>query len=385
MADGTRVLIVCGILALLCRTAAAEPFRYPEASHGKGQLRYEQGIPLVTLEGTPDEIGEQMGVLVLKPASGLLEQMDELLAAHGIEKVFPMLQKMGHVMLPQFPADHLAELEAAAEHSGWPRDLLIFANTIPDLRKLTACSALIVAPEKSTTGGPLFGRNLDTTPFLPLHEYTFVAVYRPTGKRAFAVVAYPGTIGCYSGMNDAGLALGDLTVNEAADGSLKFDPSGVPYTLAMRRVLEECETVDDTEPFIRSLRRTTMQNLAACDVAGGAVLEITTKSVIRRRGEAGICACTNHFRTRELAGGDRLQVCERFDTLEQSRQAERLSVADVISQLDAVHQGAATMQSMVFEPAALRLHLSIGEGPATSLPFRRFDLQPLLQAGQGRQ
>jgi isopenicillin-N N-acyltransferase like protein len=366
------------VLSLTFSTLAAEGFRFPESTYGKGQLRYHGSVPIVTLEGSPAEIGEQMGVLVLKPASELLtKKVDDLLEAHGLGKVFPLLMKTGNVMTPQFPADHLAELESMAKHSGWPRDLLVLANTIPDLRKLTSCSALIVSADKSSTGSPLFGRNLDTPPFLPLHEYTFVAVYRPKGKRAFAVVAYPGTIGCYSGMNDAGLALADLTVNESSDGSLSLNPFGVPYTLAMRRVLEECGTVDETEKLIRSLTRTTMQNLAVCDPKAGLVLEITTKTVVRRQGEDGICPCTNYFRTRELSGPEP-QACERYNRLEKSRIAGRLGVGDVIKQLDSVHQGRATLQSMVFEPGVLRLHLAIGEGPASSRPFREIDLKPLL-------
>lgn len=361
--------------------AAEEPFRYPEGTHGKGELRYQNGIPIVTLEGSPAEIGEQMGVLVLKPASGLRKKADDLLKVYGLEKMFPVLQKVGNVMRPQFPPDHLEELESAAKHSGWPRDLLILANTIPDLRKLTWCSALIVSPEKSETGAPLFGRNLDTTPFLPLHEYTFVAVYRPTGKRAFAVIAYPGTIGCYSGMNDAGLALADLTVSQAADNSQQLDTTGVPYTLAMRRVLEECGTVGDAEKLIRSMKRTTMQNMAACDRKIGVVLEITTKSVVPRRGKQGICACTNHFRTPELIGDEAPQSGGRFDLLEQARQLESLSVADVIKQLDQV-SGPRTLQSMVFEPATLKLHLSVGEGHASALPFKLIELKPLFAAKQ---
>jgi hypothetical protein len=175
-------------------------------------------------------------------------------------------------------------------------------------------------------------------------------------------------------MNEAGLAVADLTVYAAADGSSKFDPTGVPYTLVLRRVLEECGTVGEAERFIRAVRRTTMQNVAACDPKSGVVLEITTKAVVPRRGEGGVSSCTNHFRTKDLAGPKSEPKCERFDRLEKSRGAGRLAVKDVIKQLDAVNQGRATVQSMVFEPAVLKLHLAVGVGPASSLPFRLVDL-----------
>src|SRR5437764_1323359 len=122
----------------------------------------------------------------------------------------------------------------------------------------------------------------------------------PDGKRAFASVTYPGMLGCVSGINDAGLAVADLTVTDAADGSPKLDPGGVPYTLALRRVLEECATVEEAERLLRSLRRTVRQNVAVCDRTHGAVFEITPRTLAVRRPDEGVCACTNHFRTAGL-------------------------------------------------------------------------------------
>src|SRR5688572_14078951 len=48
---------------------AAELFRYPEATYEKGKLKYCDGIAVVIVQGSPTEIGEQMGTLVLKPAT----------------------------------------------------------------------------------------------------------------------------------------------------------------------------------------------------------------------------------------------------------------------------------------------------------------------------
>ena len=378
MIEKQRLSMSLGLLLLWVGVAgAAEPFRYPMGEHGKGKLKYHDGIPILHVQGSPAEIGEQIGALVLKPAAGLLKQKDELLEAFGLNTVFPVLMKTGNFMTSQFPPDHLKELEAMAKTSGWPRDLLVLANTIDDLKKLTSCSVLMVAQEKSATGGPLFGRNLDTPPFLPLHEYTFVAVYRPTGKRTFASVVYPGSIGCYSGINDAGLAIASLTTYSAEDGSIKFNPTGIPYTLAMRRILEECQTVEEAEKLIRSMTRTTMQNLAVCDKRHGVVFEITTRNLIVRHAQDGVCVCTNHFRSNELTGSDSPPRCVRYDTLNESRNFRRLTVTDVAKQLHAVNQGEATLQSMVFEPAALSLHLAIGKGPASALPMTSIRLEKL--------
>ena len=57
---------------------------------------------------------------------------------------------------------------------------------------------------------------------------------------------------------------------------------------------------------------------------------------------------------------------------------EQLSVAEVAKKMDEVNMGRMTVQTMVFEPAILVLHLSIGPGPTSAKPLRRLDLKPLL-------
>lgn len=358
---------------------AGEAFRYPEAKHGKGELRYIDGIPVLLAEGSPEEMGEQLGTLALKPARPLLEMTDGFIEKHGWKQIYSLVLKTGNVLLPRFPAHHRKELEAAAKASPWSRELLIFGSTISDMRRFMRCSTLIVEAPRSATGGPLFGRNLDWPPFKTIHEFTFVAVYRPTGKRAFASVTYPGLLGCSSGINDAGLAIASLDVTSSKDGSLPFNPLGTPTILALRRVLEECATVEEAEKLLRSMNLASMLNLAVCDKKHGVVFEITTKSVVVRPSVDGVSICTNHFRTEELATWTE---CRRYETLQQGAELKKHTVADIQKQMHAVNQGAATLQTMVFEPAALKLHLAFGKGPATRLPLRTLNLTKLFAKGK---
>ena len=180
-------------------------------------------------------------------------------------------------------------------------------------------------------------------------------------------------------MNDAGLALAELTVTTTADDSPALNLAGVPFTLALRRVLEECRTVEEAEKLLRSLPRTVRQNVAICDQQRAVVFESTSKTLVVRPAESGVCACTNHFRTQGLA----TQIdCTRYATLVKGHGEGKLSVADVARQMDAVSQGDWTLQTMVFETAALKLHLAFGKGPATRLPLHTLDLKNLFAAGQ---
>jgi hypothetical protein len=139
-------------LAVPAAGSAAEPFRYPEAKHGSGELRYVNGIPVLLVQGEPAEIGEQVGVLALKPAAALFDLSKQFLESRGWEKLYPVLLNTAAGLAAQFPPDHLTELEAAAKAAARPRELLVFGNVAADLFKFGGCSAWIVDPAGTSTG-----------------------------------------------------------------------------------------------------------------------------------------------------------------------------------------------------------------------------------------
>ncbi|HMF13648.1 MAG TPA: C45 family peptidase [Gemmataceae bacterium] len=354
---------------------ADQPFRYKEGKFGKAELKYVNDLPVLVVEGTPEEIGEQTAALAREPLKRLMNFAPDLLKALGREKQLPMLKMVGKSMLPQFPADYLQELEAIVKHSGLERELAVVGNTFADISKAGGCSVLLVEPARSATGQILFGRNLDYQTGGILNEFSLVQVVRPKGKHAFASIGFPGFIGVTSGINDAGLALATLEVYSAKDKSAKFDGKGVPYLLGYRRILEECTSIDEAVKLLESIKRTTMNNLAIADKTSCAIIEITTKSVVVRKPERGLCPCTNHFRTDELCTDKK---CRRFDALEKGYESAKLDRTAVAKLLDAANQGEYTLQTMIFEPSALKLHLAIGKCPTSALPLKELDLRTYL-------
>lgn len=392
-----RVLAVLFILSGVGVVAAdpgRERFHFPAGKHGKGELKSIHGIPVLVVEGTPAEIGEQMANLASKPAARAFtypkEVLSHLATPVGLKLLWPLVVKNGNQLLANFPTDYRQEFEALVKASGLDRELLVAANTMFDLKgdlaALFGCSALLVEAERSVTGQPLFGRNMDYLSLGYLYDYSLVTIYRPSGKHAFASIGFPGLVGCLSGMNDAGLAVAVLesTGADPSEGPV-FNAEGVPFALCYRRLLEECRTVQEAEKLLRSMKRTTTNNLAVCDTKGGAVFEITPSRVVVRRTQDGIGVCTNHFCSEELKlskSRNLFTTLERFQTLEKARaQGGPLRIRDVQRYLDAANQGDLTLQTMIFEPATLTAHVAfaVDKRPSSSQELKRLELGPLLK------
>ncbi len=99
----------------------AEPFRFPEKRHGKGELKYVNKVPVLRVEGTPEEIGEQVGVLALKPAARALDYPHGLFESFAIPPLFwSQAIKQGKAMVEHFPSDYRKEMKAMTKASGAP-------------------------------------------------------------------------------------------------------------------------------------------------------------------------------------------------------------------------------------------------------------------------
>ena len=74
---GISLLVICFGPSFLGAEEKLFKIPYPEAKHGKGELRIINEIPVLVVEGTPEEMGEQFGYLAAIPAKPLLGKVDE--------------------------------------------------------------------------------------------------------------------------------------------------------------------------------------------------------------------------------------------------------------------------------------------------------------------
>jgi hypothetical protein len=365
------------VVALCCSRLCAEEL-FPTARQGRGELRYSNSIPVVTLVGTPEEIGEQHAALLTEHSSELLGFPKRLFIESGMEFFYPLAAQAGRTLMLNAPKRYQREVDAAAKQGKLDPETLAVGNTLLELRRI-GCSTLIVEPRKSSTGKMLFGRNFDFPAFGVLDRFSVVSVVKPTGKHAFVSIGYPGMMGVISGMNDAGLCVATLDVYDSADASSHFDVMGVPMTLTFRQILEECTTVAEAEALLKRTRATTQANLAVCDQEHAVIFEITPKQVARRDAAQGVLPCTNHFRMPGLNINDE---CWRYDRLQTAGQKSTLGIADIQAALHSANQGEMTLQTMVFEPTELVLHLAVGTPPSSAHTMQRLELKDLLEPAE---
>ena len=369
--------LIVGILLLSGGPGVeAGTFRFPEAQYEKGELRYVQGIPVLTVRGTHAEMGEQIGKLALKPAAQIIDMINGY-ATRGVpQNVRPAVNLIVGAMVGRFPKRYREELEAMAAAAGVDQSALMMANTIIDLEEMVGCSSLLVSDARSETGGPLYGRNVDMPYVKGIADFSLLIVYHPDDGYSFAMPNLPGFLMLMSGMNCKGLAMGSQSVGVPRDGSGRFSPLGISSAVAGRTLMESCVSVEEARAWLEDNHLMRCVSLAACDPHQQLVMEVTTKRVLPREPKAGLVYATNHFRRPEL-GGD--YDCWRYQRLESSQRREHFGVGDVAAYMKSVNQGLMTVHTMVFEPAALRLHLAMGPGPATDLPLKTLDLKDLVK------
>ncbi len=264
---------------------------------------------------------------------------------------------------------------------GFDRRRLIAANTLFDMaqmgfRPMFGCSSWVARPEQTRAGGLLFGRNLDFFPLGYLHEYSLVTVYAMSATTlGFASIGFPGAVGCFSGINQAGLCLARHEVFTPTVMTT-YNPEGIPFAICFRTVLETCRTVAEAIKVIEETPHVTVNNLVLCDPSGGAMVEIAPEGVKSRPITAEVHSCTNHFSHPEWQNPRQANAFQTEDRLTRLNAAPAVgvSVDDVRRVLDDVNQGDLTIQTMVFEPSAVAIHVAFGPGPTTRLPLTRIDL-----------
>ncbi|MCK6455781.1 MAG: C45 family autoproteolytic acyltransferase/hydrolase [Phycisphaerae bacterium] len=277
----------------------------------------------------------------------------------------------------------------------------IFAlNAISDWMR-PFCSSFVVWGGQTVDGSTLTGRNLDW----PRIEWMIgadVIIVQSPGDRprraGWVSLAWPGFIGCMTGMNEHGVT---ISIHDVP-GPTPERPFGfVPRGLALREAIEQAEGRDAIEDVARVVRRRVVAvatnvmvsrpYAGALDDVPAAVIEYDgvlsdADGVTVRRPEPGLTnlQCTNHYRQRRPA-----ERCSRYETISAAlRRRVKLNVDlawEIVASAAAPQPTLPRMlsyHSVVFEPNARRIHVAFATktAKAADRPRRMLDVRKLLAA-----
>jgi isopenicillin-N N-acyltransferase like protein len=265
--------------------------RYKNAS-----LTILNGVPLLKLSGTPEEIGTQYGTIlkdILRniPSYLKLSDFNKNSSTNTILHISKTIDKY-------LPPDIREEMQAITKASGIDYETLLMINIIPNFYNLFE-SGVVACESKSIEKTPVFGGNINlfNNPIVP-RDIQLVVVYHVKGKKSFASITFPGMLGCFTGINEHGLCLGNILVSNAKDNP---ELEGLPSALVNRSILENASNIEEASRIIEKSERITPGNLILCDENTTKVIEYSPSQIFYRLPNKDTLFATNYFFTEEMS------------------------------------------------------------------------------------
>lgn len=264
------LIAVVGILIVVCVGGYLwlNPGRGPREEvdpYAKGRAEEVDGTLVLHLRGTPYEMGYQRGYFGREKVQMTIDIFDNLLQAAQDEMGLPrfavnlVLDVTYQLCAPYIPERYKREMEGLADGSN--ADLrMIRRGQILSVLTERGCSSFAIWGRATEDGSLFHGHNFDWVTSAGLEDTNVLLLYEPEGMHAFATPAYIGLLGVLSGMNMEGISVGMI-------GAITEDKSlrGLPLELTLRRVLEECATLDEATELMKSVRRTVGFNYVVAD------------------------------------------------------------------------------------------------------------------------
>jgi len=335
--------------------------------------------PLV-FSGSARELGEQHGSALSQEIHGVVDNW-----LKPIRNLIPFLvetfiSNKSSKMVSQLPPEFLEEMEALARAAAVEEGLkpILLGNLTPDLmamaQKPLGCSTFVVMPERSPSGGMIFGRNLDYAFSDYLRGQWRPIIFRKTGKHAILSLTVPGIVGIISGINDQGVA---MTINMSHSKD-PYNTSAISSLALFRSVLERANTAEEARDLYAQPARTIAVNVTITDGQHAYILEATPARAEYRSPKNGVIYAANHYEIERLGDGQhtrdfRWPSLQRFDN-----SSSKISPSDVRSLIADAGIAKTNVMAFILDYGAKKIYYGSDKTKAIAGSLKSVDLSQFL-------
>ena len=236
---------------------------------GKG----EDQIQVLTVWGTPYEMGKAHGILFKKEIEHLQNMMKLMLNSGG--QSVELLDALYEQAKPYIPDYFIEEMQGMADGSGLSLQNIIRINLIGEAAEFH-CSLFGAWGKATAEDGHLYQlRSLDYETSMNIQKHPLIVIYVPDEGNIFANIGYAGVIGSFSGINKKQLAISEIGDDRSTD---VITYQGIPFTCLLRDVLQFDKSLGEATKRIKNAKRTTRLLYGIGDGKSGQLLGFRTSS-----------------------------------------------------------------------------------------------------------
>ncbi|MFP4023831.1 MAG: C45 family autoproteolytic acyltransferase/hydrolase [Thiohalospira sp.] len=295
------------IVVIFCITVnfelIAQAYNYSVNDAGErtfrdGQLMIKEGVPILTVQGSPYEAGLQYGVLLndylLKMDHTIDSLVENYIGGFFLKKWIAnaainfKIRKIEKTMPDYF----IREFEGLAEGSDLSLKEIKTLAYFPQLFFKISCSAFILRNENHL----VHGRNLDWPGIEVLTHFPLVVNYHISGKKPVTNLTFIGYPGVYTGMNHSGLSM-SINMNSApAENGRKIDDynTDMPLAFKLRDILSHAENISDVDKMFEGYSsHAWFITVGSKSDFSGAIYELTRGRVIKNEMQDDFLAVAN--------------------------------------------------------------------------------------------
>ncbi len=199
-------------------------------------------IPLVVVEGTPYEMGRQLGTALKAEIQTFIPA-----ALQGVCSELKVNQELLQEVWTRSAAyaDDRVEQELAglADGCGLPLSTLQAMHAVPLLMPYS-CSSIAAWGDATEDGHLYQTRNLDWSMEIGAHNFAVIVVYRPDDGVPHVVPTFAGFIGAHTGMNGKGIALAEM--GDASRREAPYFVHAPHFTVFFRTMLYDADSLTKT-------------------------------------------------------------------------------------------------------------------------------------------